>query len=239
MPPEDLLIEITFGDRRTTGKVVRAERRYLRIEVDPNGSINVTAPMSADLSEIVRRVNRRGGWIFQQLDSIADHPVRTPERRYVSGETHLFLGRQYRLAIEAIDDPCVRIDGARLLVGVRKLNDQAHYRRLLTAFYALQSRDVFRERLEHVFPPFARKGLTKPPLIIRKLSKRWGSYTPKGRIVLNVDLVRASPLLIDYVICHELVHAFHPDHGKEWRSMFDAVMPDWQQRKSSLEAALR
>ena len=27
---------------------------------------------------------------------------------------------------------------------------------------------------------------------------------------LNVDLVRASPMMIDYVICHELAHAFYP-----------------------------
>jgi predicted metal-dependent hydrolase len=67
----------------------------------------------------------------------------------------------------------------------------------------------------------------------------WGSYTPSGWIVLNVDLVRVSPGLIDYVICHELAHAFHPDHGTKWRNLLDAAMPDWEARKSRLEAALR
>jgi len=71
------------------------------------------------------------------------------------------------------------------------------------------------------------------------MSKRWGSYTPKGRIVLNVDLVRASPMLIDYVICHELTHAFYPDHGKEWSNLLDTIMPDWKIRKEFLETFLR
>ena len=71
------------------------------------------------------------------------------------------------------------------------------------------------------------------------MSKRWGSYTPRGRIILNVDLVRANPLLIDYVICHELTHAFYSDHGKEWRNLLNAVMPDWEARKMRLEALLR
>jgi predicted metal-dependent hydrolase len=71
------------------------------------------------------------------------------------------------------------------------------------------------------------------------MSKRWGSFTPGGRVVLNVDLVRASPRLIDYVICHELAHAFYPDHGKEWRSLLNTVMPDWADRKAQLESALR
>jgi predicted metal-dependent hydrolase len=69
--------------------------------------------------------------------------------------------------------------------------------------------------------------------------KRWGSYTPAGRIVLNIDLVRASPTLIDYVISHELAHAFYPDHGKEWRNLLNMVMPDWENRKARLEAFLR
>jgi hypothetical protein len=65
----------------------------------------------------------------------------------------------------------------------------------------------------------SRAGLELLPMIIRPMAKRWGSYTPKGRIILNLDLVRASPALIDYVICHELAHGFHGDHRKEWRDL--------------------
>ena len=57
--------------------------------------------------------------------------------------------------------------------------------------------------------------------------------------MLNIDLVRASPVLIDYVICHELAHAFHPDHGKGWRDLLSTVMPEWESRKARLEAVLR
>jgi predicted metal-dependent hydrolase len=32
--------------------------------------------------------------------------------------------------------------------------------------------------------------------------------------------------MIDYVICHELAHAFNADHGKEWRDLLCTVMPD-------------
>jgi predicted metal-dependent hydrolase len=75
--------------------------------------------------------------------------------------------------------------------------------------------------------------------MIRPMSKRWGSFTPNWRVVLNVDLVQASPRLIDYVICHELAHASFPDHGDGWRAMLETVMPDWEERKAQLEGALR
>jgi heme-degrading monooxygenase HmoA len=71
-----------------------------------------------------------------------------------------------------------------------------------------------------------------------ELPLRAGLHT--GEIeIRDRDIGGISPVLIDYVICHELAHAFHPDHGAKWRNLLDAVMPDWEVRKSHLEAALR
>lgn len=232
-------IEISWGERRTVADLKRTDRRVLRIEVQPSGGVVVFAPSGEPVDAIHGRVRRKSSWIFREIDRIAARPITTPERRLVSGETHLLLGRQYRLSIEQSDDSHVRVEGSRLNILARRVDDSAHCRRLLSAFYSLTARTVFRERLDAVIPPFARRGLPTPILVVRKMSKRWGSYTPKGRIVLNVDLVRASPMLIDYVICHELAHAFYPNHGKEWHGLFDAIMPDWEERKLRLEQTLR
>jgi predicted metal-dependent hydrolase len=126
-----------------------------------------------------------------------------------------------------------------MILMARDPDDQAHCRRLIKAFYVLNARSVFPERLSMQLIPYERKGLQRPLLIIRELSKRWGSLTPNGRIVLNVDLIRAAPDLIDYVISHELAHGLHPDHGAEWRNLLMTVMPDWEARKGRLEASLR
>lgn len=232
-------IEVGWGERRTIAALRRTTRRILRIEVRPSGAVVVFAPSGETLDRIQDRVKKKGGWIFRELDRITTRPSVTPDRHFVSGETHLLLGKQYRLSIELADDPRVQIEGSRLKILVRQLDDQAHCRRLITAFYAITARGIFRERLDAMAPPFDRRGLLRPALVIRRMSKRWGSYTPKGRIVLNVDLVRASPMLIDYVICHELAHAFYPDHGKEWSNLLDTIMPDWEIRKACLEAFLR
>lgn len=232
-------IEVGWGERSVIARLERTHRRVLRIDVQPSGDVVVVAPVGEARCDIQDRVNRKGAWLFREIDRVSARPVSTPERRFISGETHLLLGRQYRLSIEESEDPQVRVEGARLRILARRAEDQAHCRRLITAFYAMTAKSVFTERLEAMAPPFIRKGLKMPFLIVRPMSKRWGSLTPKGRIVLNVDLVRASPALIDYVICHELAHAFHPDHGEQWRGLFDMVMPDWQTRKAQLEALLR
>lgn len=232
-------IEICWGERRITAELTRTVRRALRIDVRPTGEVTVFAPVGEGIEEIRTRAHRKGAWIFAQIDTIAQRPKVTPERRYISGETHLLLGRQYRLSVEESDDPHVRIDGGRMVIAARTPDAPRHCRRLLQAFYRLKAREVFRQRFDIVLKPFVRRGLRRPSLVIRPMAKRWGSYTPSGRVVLNIDLVRASPRLIDYVICHELAHAFYPDHGDGWRELLKTVMPDWEERKEALEATLR
>lgn len=232
-------INICWGKRRVVAELFRTDKPTLRISVQPTGKVAIFAPAGKEIDEIKSRALQKGAWIFAQIDTIAQRPKVTPKRRFISGETHLLLGRQYRLSIEQSDDPHVRLEDRRLVISTRTTQDKAHCRRLLQAFYTLTAGAIFRQRFEVVAEPFIRKGLKRPSLVIRSMSKRWGSFTPSGRVVLNVDLVRASPRLIDYVICHELAHAFFPDHGDEWRSLLGATMPDWEKRKAQLEEALR
>lgn len=232
-------IVISWGARRIEAKLVRTDRRVLKIDVEPGGRVTVLAPRDAAQAEVVARCQRKSGWIFRQLDKAAGEPAFTPERCYVSGETHLFFGRPYRLEIVRSAEHFARTDGPRILIGVREPNNAAQCRRVLAAFYSLEARALFATRLSAVFPPFERRGLRRPRLIIRRPTKRWGSFTSKGNVMLNIDLVRAGPDLIDYVICHELAHGFYGNHDEEWRALLESVMPDWQQRKKRLENLLR
>jgi predicted metal-dependent hydrolase len=70
------------------------------------------------------------------------------------------------------------------------------------------------------------------------MTQRRGSYSAKNKLVLNRDLIRASIQSIDYVIAHELAHALEPDHGARWQALMNSLLPDWQRRKSELEARL-
>lgn len=218
--------------------VRRSERRTLRIAVTPEGRVEVSAPADASDSDIVSRVRRRGAWITRQLARFDRWRPRTPPRQYESGETLLFLGRPYRLLIAVGRHIGVQIDGARLVLTLPERKDQIYRRTIVRHWYRLQAHRFMPERLRVVLPPFERQGMDRPQLIIREMTHRWGSYTAKGNLVLNADLVRASPSLIDYVIAHELAHALHADHGPEWEALLTRVMPEWRNRKDELEREL-
>lgn len=231
-------LRIDLGERFTIADLRRTGRKVLRIDVKPSGQVVVFAPAVAGLKEINERANRKATWIFRQIDRIRNQPAGTTTRHFVSGESHLFLGRQYRLSLHEGAAARVYIEGGRLNIVTPSPEDHGRCRDLLSAFHRNTAKRVFAERLDLVLPPFHRRGLDRPPLVVRRMTKRWGSFTPTGRILLNVDLVRASPTLIDYVITHELTHAFHADHGREWRKLLSTMMPDWESRKAALEQAL-
>lgn len=231
-------LEAAWGGRRLPFRLRRAEVKRLRIVVDPEGQVAVTAPLHASNEVVIARVSRRGDWIQRQQAHFAAWRPRTPVRQYLSGETHLFLGEQLRLQIEAGRVSGVEKCGTRLVVGLGQEKERGFARDLVQAWYATQARVVLRERWLAQQGLWQRQGVRASRLIVRPLRNRWGSMTPAGSLVLNADLVRASPRLIDYVIAHEMAHLMHPDHGIEWRSLLTRVMPDWESRKVHLEAQL-
>ncbi len=67
------------------------------------------------------------------------------------------------------------------------------------------------------------------------MHKRWGSCTPDGKVMLNLDLVKAPVDCIEYVIVHELCHKEVPHHGPEFYRLLSRFLPDWEERKERLE----
>jgi predicted metal-dependent hydrolase len=234
--PSELCAE--WGSKPIPFALRRSARRTIRISVAPDGSVSVLAPEHATDEQIIARVTRRGGWIVRRFREFERWRPRTPPRRYVSGETHLFLGRQHRLKLECSSLENVAIRGDRIIICLAKPDDPERCRALLESWYAARCRDVFPERVTFVAPPFLRIGVGYPSLVVRRMTRRWGSLTVAGNLVLNRDLIRASPRLIDYVVAHELAHGAHPHHGLEWQALLTRVMPDWRERKALLEQQL-
>ena len=215
-----------------------SSRRTLAISVHPDGTVAITAPEGTSQSEIEQRLQRRAAWVLQQQRYFDQFRPRKLERRYVGGETHLYLGRQYRLKIEEGEHEAVRLRGGYFWITVTRQPNTGRTADLLTGWYRAHANVKLTERFEAITSRFSRIVPVQPGVMIRPMQRRWGSYSAKGRITLNVDLIRAPLPCIDYVIVHELAHGRHPHHGHAFFDLLSQMMPDWERRKLALERML-
>lgn len=232
-----MMQEIVFGTE-TIGYEIRflPTRRTLGIEVHPDMSVVVRAPADCDPATIRDRVGKRASWISKQLTNFERYSPRTPARQYVSGETHLYLGRQYRLKVVAGEPASVKMNRGNLVLILSDKADPDRVKALLHRWYLDHARQIFIDVLDEFIPRF--KGHQRPRLIVRAMQSRWGSLSPSGTMTLNANLVRTPRPCIEYVVAHELCHLKHRDHNTSFFRLLRQVMPDWEKRKQRLETAL-
>lgn len=232
-----MVSSLTYGSQTIRYEVCfLASRKTLAIEVHPDARVLVRAPVGCSANLIAERIQKRAGWISRQLADFERYRPRTPARQYIPGESHLYLGRQYRLKLVPGAKPLVKLARGQLLVTVPGDLDPVSVKALLHRWYLDRARDVFGEMVKAGLLHF--KGVEQPRLIVRAMQSRWGSLSRTGTMTLNVNLVRAPRPCIEYVIIHELCHAKHRDHDARFFKLLGQVMPDWEQRKMRLEAAL-
>lgn len=230
---------IEYGTTTIAYVVTRADRKRVSIEVHPRLMVMVTAPKQATMDSIRKVVHARARWILRQCRYFADLLPRTPKRRFVSGESHLYLGRKYRLRIrEADGEERVKLDSGYLHIFTNATDSLEAKHALLTEWYRCHANRVLPERVAACLTHPLLHNARPSQLRIQTLKARWGSCSPRGRLTLNVDLVRAPRGCIDYVITHELCHLLVSNHSSKFTRLLDRVMPDWRDRKQQLERRL-
>lgn len=230
---------VHFGEQVIEYALSTSRRKTLGISVQPDLTVEVTAPQDADLATIEAAIRGRAPWILRQQQDFAQYLPHTPPRQYISGESHRYLGKQYRLKVVEISQDEPEIEWVKLTRGylwVRVVNkeDRAHVAELVEGWYRKQAKRVFGQRLDACYPRVEPLGIPWPALQIRKMENRWGSCTTKGTILLNLQLMQTPKECIDYIILHELCHLKEHNHGPSFYALLSKVLPDWERRRERL-----
>lgn len=232
-----MMHHIKFGSRTIEFNLEYRKRKSLGIKVHPDNQVEVLAPFDAKEEKVLERVKVKVPWILKQIDHFNTYKPSTPARRFINGETHLYLGRQYRLKVVRDKENSVKAYIGQLWVRATDIQQEA-LRKQLNYWYKQKASVVFTELLEEVLPMFKRYKIITPNLTIRQMNRRWGSCTSDGKISLNLDLIKAPKGCIEYVIVHELCHLVHHNHQRSFQKLLFKMMPDWEKRKQRLEILL-
>lgn len=226
---------IEFGSETIYYSLLFADRKSLGITVHPNRSVLVKAPNGSSISKIESKIRKKAPWILKQKSHFLSYEPRITERKYVSGETHYYLGRQYQLKVIIDDLEMVKYTGRFIEVYTK---DRSRVKDLLDDWYREKANYWFYKLSEPLVSRFKKYDVSPERIEINQMKYRWGSCSAKGRILLNPELIKAPKMCINYVIIHELCHLVYRDHTKEFFRLQSQEMPDWEKWKYKLEYML-
>ncbi len=216
-------------------QVVRKDIKNLHLGVyPPAGRVRIAAPRTLSDDAIRLAVVEKLAWIKRQRAAFVEQP-RQSKREMVTGESHYFLGKRYRLRVhEEKSVARVAIRGLRMMdLFVRRGSDTDKRLRVLDDWYRAQLREVAAPMVtkwERVL------GVRASVWAIKRMKTKWGSCTvDAGRIWLNLELAKKPMRSIEYIVVHELVHLRERNHGERFTKLMDRHLPDWRQRRTELQ----
>jgi len=218
-------------------EVVRKDIKNLHVGVyPPTGRVRVAAPLRLAEEAVRLAVISRLGWIRRRQVEF-ERQVRQSRREFVTGESHFFQGRRYRLhLIEHDGAPSVRrVNNAIMELRVRPESPLAKREAILQGWY----RGLLRELLPPLLAKWEhRVGVTVAEVRIKRMKTRWGSCNAAaGRIWLNLELAKKPAACLEYILVHEMVHMVERHHTDSFRERMDRAMPQWRQRRDELNRA--
>ena len=230
-----MIKSIQFGSKKIEYQLLFLPRKTLGITVTPAMQVIVKAPENTPHTRVEEKVRKRAPWIIKQQSYFLSFHPKTPARKYVNGETHLYLGRQYRLHVSIATRESVKYKGRFIEVMAK---DETRVKDLVNKWYRDRAKRKFSELAEPIITGFKKYKVEPLGLYIQDMPKRWGSCTSKGKIILNPELIKAPRACIEYVITHELCHLIHHDHTQKFFDLQTKEMPDWVKWKERLESIM-
>lgn len=227
-----MLYSIDFGSKKLVYTLLYTKRKTLGITVTPDMGIVVKAPENADLDLIEKKVRKKAPWIIKQQNFFLTFHPKPNDKKYVSGESHFYLGKQYR--IEVIEDKKNEVSYKGRYIQV-KTKKKSNVEKLINDWYRIKAKEKFEEIAMPLIDKFKKYNVEPTGVYSQGMKTRWGSCTPKGKIILNPELIKTPKGCIEYVIIHELCHLVYLSHNQKFFDLQAKECPLWERWKKKLE----
>lgn len=206
-----------------------AKRKKLTLTVERDSTIIVNAPEGTADEMIARVVDSKRQWLFEKLQNAPKYQDRAhaPGKEVVSGESALYLGREYRITLT--DDSADVLFNREFAI---PRGSRLKIRQVFRDWYLKQAREVI---LPRAYRYAEELGVKVGEVSIVDNRLRWGSCTAKNNIRLNWRLIKAPMAVIDYVVVHELAHLLVANHTPDFWNIVRAKVPAAEKSKTWLK----
>ncbi|MCX6269818.1 MAG: SprT family zinc-dependent metalloprotease [Bacteroidetes bacterium] len=224
--------QISVGELKID--VVRKDIKNLHLAVyPPHGRIRIATPLRIDDEAVRLFAISKLSWIKKQQEKFR-HQDRQSERQYISGETHYFKGRKYRLnVIQEPGTPRIEIRNKNFIdLYIRPESTPEQREKVITEWY----RDYLKKEIPTQIIKWQKiTGLEVKEWGIKQMRTKWGTCNPEAkRIWLNLELAKKPPHCLEYIIVHEIVHFLERHHNDRFIAYMDQFLPTWRAYKEEL-----
>jgi predicted metal-dependent hydrolase len=213
----------------------RPRQRHMHLTVRPDGRVRVTCHKRVSKRAILAFVMESREFIERRNVELADLQKKFPPKQMLSGEPYLFLGRRLQLQVVwTWTDRIQVVLRDEELEMTAPLSSTAEERaKAMRMFFKKTARRHLEERVKVLGGLMS---LSPQQLTIRAQSTRWGSYSSRGEMSLNMKLICCPEWVIDYVVVHELAHITFMNHSADFWGLVQPYAPNHRAARDWLRA---
>ena len=201
-------------------RVIRSRRRTIALVVGSDATLTVRAPVQTPMVYIEDLVHKKLQWIRAKIAQVESRP-RVRQKRFVNGESFLYLGDLYRLRVVSNAEAPFVFQKEFMLASER----QFEARKLLLGWYKEQARKKIPDRVKLYAH---RLGMEVGPIKVTDARKRWGSCGKGNSLNFSWRLIMAPLHVLDYVVIHELAHTVERNHSRTFWNKIATMCPAYR-----------
>lgn len=212
--------------------LVRKPIKNMHLRVyPPDGRVQISAPLHVNIDYIRQLIVSKRKWIDTQRQKMSLHHV-PQSQSYDAGSKHLIQGQLYTLVFHQDQQEKIRLDDHNLQVYLPTNLSTHTCQQLLTNWYRQQLQSQLQILLAKWQPII---GVNSSDIVIKAMKTRWGSCNIRSkRITMNLTLIHKSPICLEYVLVHELIHLLEASHNQRFYKLMDQFLPNWRSYKQEL-----
>ena len=193
--------------------VYKSKRRSIRLTLRSNGTFAVYCPKGCPKSQIEEIVRKNYEQLLNKFNSRPDPLVSE------NGELSLPLfGARYPVVFSESKHFC--FDGAQFSSPVKDLEKNK-------SLYKDYLRNVTKECISHLLSEIAdANGLSYNGYTVKAMYSRYGSCSGKKHLNFSLALGAFDEEFIRFVVCHELCHTVHMNHGMDFYALLSKLCPE-------------
>lgn len=196
--------------------------------------MTVRPPNGHTPEQVDKVVEAKRAWIYRNLAEWRDLNSAAVVRRWVNGETFLYLGRCYRLSLVSKQDQDLVLKEGRFCLkrSIIESDGEMGAKKAFEAYYTERGRQRIADRVRHFAP---KVGVQPKAVVLKDMGYRWASCGVSNVLAFHWKCMMAPAKIIDYLVVHELCHIRYRDHSDTYWNEVDKVMPDFAERKNWLK----